>query len=61
MFDTLDTYFVFLRIVMIGEMTLEQEHAAVVLRVKSWLTAKTEEVPALEQYLENWSEWDPWP
>jgi predicted PolB exonuclease-like 3'-5' exonuclease len=61
MYDTLDTYFVFLRTrVMTGEMSLEQEHTAVV-RAKAWLTTKAEEVPALKHYLDNWSEWDPWP
>lgn len=61
MFDTLDTYFVFLRTrVLTGELSLEEEHVAV-LRAKEWLQAKTGEMPALRQYLENWGDWDPWP
>ena len=28
---------------------------------KSWLTAKVAEIPALQQYLDNWGEWEPWP
>jgi predicted PolB exonuclease-like 3'-5' exonuclease len=61
MFDTLDTYFVFLRTrVMTGEITLEQEHI-LVRRAKAWLENKTAELPALAQYLANWGEWNPWP
>ncbi len=61
MFDTLDTYFVFLRTrVMAGDIDLEQEHIAV-LKAKEWMQAKTAELPALKQYLDNWGDWDPWP
>jgi predicted PolB exonuclease-like 3'-5' exonuclease len=61
MFDTLDTYFVFLRTrVLTGELTLEQEHEAV-LRAKAWLESKTVEAPALANYLANWGDWQPWP
>ena len=61
MFDTLDTYFVFLRTrVMTGELTLEDEHIAV-LKAKDWLQAKTAELPALADYLANWGDWQPWP
>ena len=61
MFDTLDTYFVFLRTrVMCGELDLEGEHIAV-LKAKEWIQAKSAETPALKTYLENWGDWDPWP
>ncbi len=61
MFDTLDTYFVFLRTkVLTGELTLEQEHIAV-LKAKEWIMAKAAELPALRQYLDNWGDWVPWP
>jgi len=61
MFDTLDSYFVFLRTrVLMGELTLEHEQQAV-LRAKGWLTGKIAEFPALQQYLENWGDWEPWP
>ena len=54
MFDTLDTYFVFLRTrVLMGEMTLDEEHY-LVDKARAWLEAKDEELPALRQYLENW-------
>jgi predicted PolB exonuclease-like 3'-5' exonuclease len=60
-FDTLDTYFVFLRTrVLVGELTLADEHAAVE-RAKTWLEAKAAEMPALGQYLANWGDWEPWP
>lgn len=61
MFDTLDTYFVFLRTrVLTGDLSLEQEHE-VVRHAKDWLTAKTAELPGLQQYLDNWGDWTPWP
>jgi predicted PolB exonuclease-like 3'-5' exonuclease len=61
MYDTLDTYFVFLRTrVLTGDLSLEQEHE-VVVRAKEWLTAKSAELPALNQYLANWGDWEPWP
>jgi predicted PolB exonuclease-like 3'-5' exonuclease len=61
MFDTLDTYFVFLRTrVLHGELTLADEHR-LILRAHQWIEAKVSELPALKQYLDNWGEWDPWP
>jgi hypothetical protein len=61
MFDTLDTYFVFLRTrVLTGELSLEQEHI-LVMRAKGWITEKRKHFPALQQYLDNWGDWDPWP
>jgi predicted PolB exonuclease-like 3'-5' exonuclease len=59
--DTLDTYFVFLRTqVMMGELTLEQEHVAA-LQARDWLAARVKEMPVLQHYLDNWGEWAPWP
>ncbi len=61
MFDTLDTYFVFLRTrVLTGELTLEQEHV-LVMKAKAWIGQKAAQLPALQQYLDNWGDWDPWP
>jgi predicted PolB exonuclease-like 3'-5' exonuclease len=61
MFDTLDTYFVFLRTrVLLGQLTLEQEKE-VVDAARDWLTVQVAETPALQQYLDNWGDWDPWP
>lgn len=61
MFDTLDSYFVFLRTrVLSGDLTLEKEQEAV-HRAKEWLKSKTTEFPALTQYLDNWGDWEPWP
>jgi 3'-5' exonuclease len=61
MFDTLDTYFVFLRTrVMAGCLTLEKEHE-LVLKGKSFLQCQAEQFPALQQYLDNWGDWNPWP
>lgn len=61
MFDTLDTYFVFLRTrVLTGDITPEQE-ADLVARAKKTLAAQTNELPALKTYLNNWSDAKPWP
>ncbi len=61
MYDTIDTYFVFLRTrVLAGECTLEQEHD-LVNKAKDWLAAKCRDVPALQKYLDNWGDWEPWP
>lgn len=61
MFDTLDTYFVFLRTrVLAGILTLEQEHICV-LKAKEWIASKVPEMPALKRYLDNWGDWNPWP
>ncbi len=56
MFDTLDTYFVFLRTrVLTGELTLDNEKM-LVAKGRAWLESKTGELPALKQYLDNWTE-----
>jgi 3'-5' exonuclease len=61
MFDTLDTYFVFLRTrVLTGELTLEQEHD-VVAAARCWIEGQLAEIPALKKYLDNWGAWTPWP
>jgi predicted PolB exonuclease-like 3'-5' exonuclease len=62
MFDTLDTYFVFLRTrVLAGEITLEKEQVLVREEAKAWISARLEECPALQQYLDNWGDWEAWP
>ena len=59
MFDTLDTYFVFLRTrVLLGEMPSEVEQM-IARRARVWLGAKAEEVPALRRYLEVWDRLHP--
>jgi predicted PolB exonuclease-like 3'-5' exonuclease len=61
LFDTLDTYFVFLRSrVLTGALSLEMEQE-VVIQAKTWLESKVEKLPALQQYLVNWGDWTPWP
>lgn len=61
MFDTLDTYFVFLRTrVLTGELDLEAEHVRV-LKAKQWLEDHVSDLPALRQYLDRWGDWNPWP
>ena len=54
MFDTLDTYFVFLRTrVLTGELALEQEED-LVRSSREFLQAKVGEVPAVAHYLRGW-------
>jgi predicted PolB exonuclease-like 3'-5' exonuclease len=61
MFDTLDTYFVFLRTrVLTGDITAEQE-AELVEKAKTTLAAQTRDLPALKHYLDHWTDWQPWP
>jgi len=56
MFDTLDTYFVFLRTrVLTGELTTDKEKM-LVAEARAWLEAKAGETPAIKQYLDNWVE-----
>jgi 3'-5' exonuclease len=61
MFDTIDTYFVFLRTrVLSGECSLDREHE-LVKNAKDWLIGKTAELPALQKYLDHWGDWQAWP
>jgi hypothetical protein len=61
MYDTLDTYFAFLRTrVLLGDLPLEKEHE-VVMRAKEFLISKAAEQPGLQKYLDNWGDWKPWP
>jgi predicted PolB exonuclease-like 3'-5' exonuclease len=59
MFDTVDTYFVFLRTrVLLGEMTAEVEQM-IARRARVWLGARAAEVPALGRYLQEWDRLHP--
>jgi predicted PolB exonuclease-like 3'-5' exonuclease len=61
MFDTLDTYFVFLRTrILTGDISPEQE-ADLVEKAKKTLATQTKDLPALKQYLDNWVDGSPWP
>ncbi len=61
LFDTLDTYFIFLRTrVMTGELSLGEEHQ-LALRAKEFVQSRIPQYPALRQYVEHWGEWKPWP
>jgi hypothetical protein len=56
MFDTLDTYFVFLRTrVLTGEIAPDKEKM-LVAEARAWLESKAVEMPAIKQYLDNWVE-----
>ena len=59
MFDTIDTYFVFLRTrVVVGEMSLDDERN-LARRAREWLGRKAAEVPVLEKYLRAWDRTHP--
>jgi predicted PolB exonuclease-like 3'-5' exonuclease len=54
LFDTLDTYFVFLRTrVLLGEFNGAEEEA-IARRARIWLGHKAEEIPKLAEYLRAW-------
>ncbi|MDX1945193.1 MAG: 3'-5' exonuclease [Pirellulaceae bacterium] len=59
--DVLDTYFVFLRtMVLLGQLPLDQEHG-LVAEAKAWLEARAEQIPAYSAYLSRWGDWpNPW-
>ena len=60
MFDVLDTYFVFLRSrVMTGELDLQTEQRRVA-QAHEWITNQLGRHPHLQQYLDNWGDWEPW-
>jgi hypothetical protein len=55
MFDTLDTYFVFLRTrVLVGEITLEREEELIV-HARRLIEGQVKAIPVLRKYLDNWS------
>ena len=59
--DVLDTYFVFLRsMVLTGKLTLENE-LKLVANTKKWIEERAEQCAAFRDYLEYWDDWhDPW-
>jgi 3'-5' exonuclease len=59
--DVLDTYFAFLRtMVLLGNLKLEDEHR-LVSAVKDFLTQRATTIPAYAAYLQQWGDWtNPW-
>lgn len=59
--DVLDTYFVFLRsMVLTGQLTLEQE-VEIIAETKRWIQDRAEACDAYATYLDAWQDWtDPW-
>ena len=59
--DVLDTYFVFLRaMVVLGNLTLEREQE-IVTATKQWLSDRVEQCQAYRSYLDRWGDWqNPW-
>lgn len=59
--DVLDTYFVFLRTrVLMGEITIEREQQ-IVSETKNFIKENIERIPAFDEYIKNWGDWEPWP
>lgn len=59
--DVLDTYFVFLRaMVLTGSLTLQEEQV-LVKKTKDWVNHNSETLPIYRQYLDSWGDWvNPW-
>jgi predicted PolB exonuclease-like 3'-5' exonuclease len=59
--DVLDTYFVFLRtMVLTGQLTLDQEQQ-LVGEARTWIAERAEQIPVYATYLERWGNWEnPW-
>jgi hypothetical protein len=59
--DVLDTYFAFLRtMVLLGQLKLDDEQR-LVADLKDWLTARSSTIPAYGSYLQGWGTWqNPW-
>jgi 3'-5' exonuclease len=59
--DVLDTYFAFLRtMVLLGQLKLDDEQR-LVQSVKDWLSERHESIPAYASYLQGWGTWhNPW-
>ncbi len=59
--DVLDTYFVFLRVLlMMGRITLEREQQ-LVQQTKDLIASQVDQHPAYRQYLAQWGDWNnPW-
>jgi len=59
-YDVFDTYFIFLRhLVLLGKITIEMEKSIVQL-AKKWITENSLKHPFLKEYLANWGDWSPW-
>jgi 3'-5' exonuclease len=59
--DVLDTYFAFLRtMVLLGQLALDDEHR-LVQATKDYLTERATTIPAYAAYLDRWGDWlNPW-
>jgi predicted PolB exonuclease-like 3'-5' exonuclease len=59
--DVLDTYFIFLRtMVLAGSLLLENEQK-LVKNTRDWIMQQSETIPVYRQYLDHWGDWqNPW-
>lgn len=59
--DVLDTYFVFLRSMVVAGCLNLQEEQVLVKKTKDWISAHQESSPAYARYLQQWGDWsNPW-
>jgi predicted PolB exonuclease-like 3'-5' exonuclease len=59
--DVLDTYFVFLRTMVLAGSLLLAEEQQLVKNTRHWLEQQSEAIPVYRQYLDNWGDWiNPW-
>jgi len=56
--DVLDTYFVFLRtMVLVGKLSLDNEQQ-LVKSTRDWIEQQSGMIPIYQQYLDNWGDWE---
>ena len=56
--DVLDSYFVFLRtMVLVGKLSLEREQQ-IVKNTRDWIGQQSVKIPIYQQYLNNWGDWE---
>ncbi len=59
--DVMDTYFIFLRyLVLLGRISLDEEKK-IVNKAKEWISRHTDKIRLFSEYLKNWQDWSPWP
>ena len=59
--DVLDTYFVFLRTMVLAGSLLLANEQKLVKNTRDWIIQHSETIPVYRQYLDNWGDWqNPW-
>ena len=59
--DVLDTYFVFLRSMVVAGQLLLADEQQLVQNTRNWIEQQAEAIPIYQRYLDNWGDWqNPW-